>query len=592
MNTHSQLLHFCLIALLNCLILAPCSVFAKEEPESKHEESKVICADKIFWSGEKTFSLSAIEKTLLCGEPKVEAYSEIPFNQARYFLQNFLQNRGYHQPEFHLVNDTLLVNPGNATLSTKINVSGEPPFLDMYKKRGVIGRKLTPAFINEIQEWIRGRLRAEGYACPQISAEANILTGEIFINVIHGTQKEIASVIQESVKGLGPGALRKYDAFQLDKPFNEDLLRLSSSRVKNSGVLQSSFFTWSCMEEGVELFQRTFAGKPRIFRIGFGASTEELAIIKTSWTHARWGKNASNLSASLYASFRQQYIDLSSEWYAFSALSRWFVQPNINITHERESGFQYLSGNIQAALGKTYDNQILGLKFSAGPNLNFTQSFEGARPGLTQFLTLRYELDIMSHYWEIFQSDPREGYHIYLTGDFGTETIFSSLSAQRFRLEGQYLYNLLGYDLPLLIIGVRGGIYGTLAANNANTRDTLPPNYKYYLGGSQNLRGFGRKELPNANGALSAAWAGLEIRLANYLPFWIQPFVFFDVGIMGNQAFEFNTPVYYAPGAGVRVASPIGVFRTTFAHGFKSSESDGNLGNTHFQFYITYGEEF
>lgn len=555
---------------------------------------QVICPEKIFWTGESTFSLTKIEQTFVCGDPEVEAYSEIPLNQAQYFLKNFLQDRGYHRPQFSLQNNQLFVNSGPLSLSTKIQVHGDPPFLEMYKKRKVMDRPLTPKLLNEIQDWIRSRLRAEGYACPELTTTADIETGIIDVNIIHGPKQKVLSVIQESVEGLGPGALRKYDAFQLDKGFNDDLLELTSTRVEDSGVLQTSFFTWNCETEtkGIELYQRTFAGKPRIFKLGFGGSTEELAIIRASWKHARWGKNASNFLASLYASYRQQYIDLTSEWYAFSPLSRWFVQPNLNFTHERESDFQYLSGSVQAALGTTYDNQTLGLRVTAGPNLNFTRTFEGARPGLTQFLTLRYELDLMSHYWEIFQKDPQEGYHIYLTGDFGTEALFSSISAQRFRLEGQYLYNLRDYDPALLIIGIRGGLYSTLAAQNENTLDILPPNYKYYLGGSLNLRGFGRKELPNADGALSALWGGLEIRLANYIPYWIEPFLFIDVGIMGNQAFVFNSPVYYSPGAGIRVDSPIGVFRTTFAHGFKSSESDGNLGNTHFQFYITYGEEF
>ncbi|HEX5033222.1 MAG TPA: BamA/TamA family outer membrane protein, partial [bacterium] len=120
----------------------------------------------------------------------------------------------------------------------------------------------------------------------------------------------------------------------------------------------------------------------------------------------------------------------------------------------------------------------------------------------------------------------------------------------------------------------------------------LPPNYRYYLGGSSNLRGFEREELPGPDGALSAAFTSLELRVANWIPYGIQPLAFVDVGILGDQAFRFNAPVYYSPGFGLRYESPIGVFRTTFAWGMKSSEADANPDNTHFQFFFGFGEEF
>lgn len=577
-----------------------------------------MCPGRVQWEGSARIRLSDLERTLVCGDQEVKAWSEIPFNQARYFLTVFLQDRAYLRPQFEIRGEVLLVNPGERTFSHEVIVTGAPKFFNIKKKRQILHEALTPGLLDEIEGWIRGELRAHGHACPKLSTKADPATGDIRVKVMPGPTFTIASVTQESVDGLGPGALRRFDAFEMDKLFNDDLLELTSRRVEDSGVLQSSFFTWSCPEEipepppapgevrlpvaetqpapgeipEVDLFQRTFAGKPRLFTIGFGASTEEYGIVRGSWKHARWGENASNFEVSFYGSYRRQQVDISSEWYAFSPLSRWFVQPSVNFTHRYESDYQYISVNSQGALGRTYDNQKIGLRFTAGPNLNFTRTFKGAQPGLTQFLSLRYDFKLMSHYWEYWQEDPRTGFMVSLNGNFGTQSIFSSISAQRFRLEGQYLYNLMGLDPPLLVFGIRGGLMGTLAAQDQVTRDILPPNYKYWLGGSQNLRGFDRQELPNSDGALSAAWASVEVRLAHLLPFWIQPFIFMDVGILGDQAFSFGSPVYFSPGGGLRVASPIGVFRTTFSHGFKTSEADNNPGNTHFQFYITYGEEF
>lgn len=582
-------------------------------PEAK--QPQIVCPDRVMLIGDK-IKFTALEKIFLCGDPDSAPWSHIPLAQAKFHMRNFLQDRGYHHPQFREEGDALIVETGAPTKLKKIEVISNPPFTEMHRRRQVIGRKLTPGLLNSVENWIRGQLRDRGHPCPELISRADPDTGVMEVYVDPGEAKNVESVIQEAVPGLGTGTLRRFDAFLLGHPFKEKWLDLTSRRVEESGVLQASYFSWDCPDTAplsfpesapsvessesesspaensdMNLFQRTFAGKPRLFRLGFGADTEEYAIFRLSWKHLRWGSNASSFQVSMYASYIHQDLELSADWHAFAPLSRWFLRPAVSFTHRRDSEFHYLTTNAKFGVARTWDNQEVGLRMNVGPNLNYTYTFRGAEPGWTRFLTVNYEMELMSHAYEYWQTDPRTGYQVKLAGDFGNRNTLSDITAQRFALEGKYLYNFRDYDPPLLIFAVRGGLYGTWLADGSD-RNKLPPNYRFFLGGSRNLRGFDLDELPQGFGALSAAFVSTEVRLANKLPLWLQPLVFFDIGVLGDQAFHFNLPVYFSPGFGLRVASPIGVFRTTFGFGLKSGDEDAVPDNTHFQFFIGYGEEF
>jgi len=568
-------------------------LFAKE----KTIESYEVCPGTVQLIHESAIRFTQNEKSFLCGNPEQEAWARIPLEQARYHMKTFLEGRGYFRPRFEMEEGILQVYPGPRVVISKVELLGTPPgFLDVERRWKTLGTLLRPSSLNALEGWVRGELHSHGYPCPLLKSRANVVTGEVVIEVEPGPLQDIASITQESVPGLDRGTLRRYDAFQLDKEFNDDLLTLSALRLEEGGLLQNTFFTWECTPEGAELMQRTYPGKSRLIRLGFGADTQQYVIFRGAWEHNRLGQNGSNLILSWFASYKQQKLELSSEWYAFSPLSRWFVFPKADVNHERESDYHFLSGNLFLGLARTYDNQKFGLRFEVGPKLNFTQTFSGSAEGFTKFLLLHGELDWMDHDYEIYRSDPREGYRVQLKTNFSTSALFSDISVQNFRLDWHYYYNLQDLDPPLLIFGWRGGLYSTLAPQDAFARDRLPPNFKYYLGGSANLRGFSRQELPpdpndEDTGARTAAFLSFEIRFANFIPFGIQPIAFFDVGVLGNGFMDFDMPVYYSPGGGLRVASPFGVFRTTFAHGLKTGP-DGDPNNTGFQFLFTFGEEF
>lgn len=543
----------------------------------------------------KNIKFSKLEKIFLCGDPEEAAWAHIPLSQAKFHMGTFLQARGYFAPVFTEEEDSLVVYPGTRTRVSSWRPENAPPELKPERRRQVKGRVLTPKFLDHMESWARSRLQSRGYPCARVESRANIDTGEVLLDVDSGPKQVLGKIDVVPVEKMESGVLRRFDAFRIGKTFNNDWLALTERRIEEDGLLQSSYFTPNCEgEQGPEatVTQHTYAGKPRLLHFGFGADTEEYVIVKADWTHTRWTPKAWRFNVSAYASYKRQELSVSNAFYFFKPESRWNFLPLFHFEHRRESQYHYLSGDVQAAMATSWDWQNVGLQLTTGPDLNYTYTFRGAQPGLTRFVTLAYDAKLTSHDYEFWQTNPRKGYYVRLQGDFGSDKLLSDITAQRFALDYQYLWNIKSWDPPLFILGVRGGFYGTLVDPSSENLLKLPPNYRWYLGGSNNLRGFSRQELPNDDGALSAAYASLEFRVANWIPFGIQPLAFFDIGILGDQAFQFNAPVYYSPGFGIRYESPIGVFRTTFAWGQKTSQADANPDNTHFQFFFGFGEEF
>ncbi len=551
-----------------------------------------VCPQRVELFANEKINFSSLEKTFLCGDPASEAWKDIPLNQAKFHIETFLESRGYYKPVFKEDGDILRVFIGEPAYLTQVALSGAPEFLDIRKRRKTLGQRLTPKFLDTLEAWVLFQLKASGYPCPQVRSKANVETGHLIIEVQAGPLQNVESITEEIVPKLGGGVLRRFDAFEFDKPYNQKLLDLTATRMQNEGILQNAYFTATCGETGAEVEQHSFAGKPRLLRIGAGVDTDQYFILKASWKHTRLGQKGSNVSADLSASYKLQELILSNSLYLFAPTSRWHFLPQVSFLHDREFDFHYISANASFNMARTWDTQSYGMSFSAGPNLNYVNTFRGAEPGLTRFVSLQYNYQWMSHNFEYYKNSPRSGYNLEAKGNLNSKTLLSDISAQQIQIKGQYLHNFFDYDPPLFVLGVRGGVNATFLQGGEGARSKLPPNYRYYLGGSSTLRGFSLQELPgDDDGALSSIFMGLEFRLANYLPFGIEPYVFVDAGLLGGNNFRLNMPLYYSPGLGIRYASPFGVFKTSIAHGFKAGGSNDNVDN-HFQFLFSFGEEF
>ncbi|OFZ56231.1 MAG: hypothetical protein A2428_03950 [Bdellovibrionales bacterium RIFOXYC1_FULL_54_43] len=536
------------------------------------------------------------ERILVCEELKgginSPAWSRIPHSQRSYHLNVFLQDRGYHHPSFELQDGTTRVTPGEKTAVSEVVLKDPPPGLDFEKRRGIVAETLTPQLLDEVRNWMVNELRVLGYACPAVTLAANPDSGLIEIVIRSGMRTRVTEISEDPVPGLLPGVFRRYDAFVLGEPYNEDLVKLTESRALSDGHVESlRLRVAGCSGDTVRLHQEVIAGPPRLLAFGFGVNTEGLFLVRGSWRITRLGRTASLLDTSALASLKRQRIGLAAHWFFRPVPSRLFFRPEITFEHQNETPFEAITFKANFAPSTSLDTRRFGFSARIGPSYNFVSTIRGIGPPRSHLVSLDAAVHAASHYFDYYLGNPRAGFSSDLTFSLNSRNFASDFDAQQLRFAFQGLWNYREYDPPLWVFGVRGIVSSTFTSEPNPTGGGLPPSFLYFLGGAENLRGFGRGELPEPlTGGLSAAYLGAEARLASGLPWGMQPFTFLDAGALGTSSTRLAAPIYWSPGLGLRIASPIGTFRTTLAHGFAAGPHRPEV--SHLQFYFSYGEEF
>lgn len=582
----------CFAVILSVWLVSLTQVFAGKSPEKK-----ALCPHWIL-VGHLDKGLSDVEKRLVCGDREAKpldpdyAWKEIPYQQAKYHLSTFLQDRGYYSPIFNeptKEEPNHIVDIGTRSFIKSWRIEGENYGVDVHQKRKVVGSPLTPSALNEIEKWVGSQLQFYGYACPETVATAFVENGEVVVKIKPGAQGTIASIEQEPIPGVVDGILGRYYPFKVGDTFNGNLLTLAETRVGASGVVESAHFRRKCEGSAVYLKNEIITGAPRLLLFSVGIDTESLITGKASWRNTRLGPRASLLDVTLSASQRAQSLSGNFQWYVFPGVPQVYINPYLQLFNRTsEPRFEFLSNRSQLGIGTENDLSGGRLKFFIGPTLELIRTLEGVGAPTSQIASIETRATLLSHGFEYFSGSPRAGYNLSLTGNFSNQGWGSSVTAQRLLLRGEGLLNVNNYDPPLWILGIRGGLSAVFTPESAEPDTRLPPHYLQYLGGAQNIRGFGRQELPNDTdaGGLMSAFIGLEGRLSHTLPFGIDPFTFIDFAVLGREVFQSVSPLYWSPGIGIRWASPIGSVRVTLAHGYS------NFASQHNQFYFSLGDEF
>jgi outer membrane translocation and assembly module TamA len=340
-----------------------------------------------------------------------------------------------------------------------------------------------------------------------------------------------------------------------------------------------------------------------------GVNTEEFLVGRARWTQSRLGVNGSDVSVQIYSSFKSQQLSSYIDGYVFSPGSRQAIRPYVSIDHENWDAYETGTVSTQIAHETSFDwsgnggdeHGGLGFKVITGPEIDEIRTYRGVGPATSHFLSLLSNWTLMTHDFEFYgnANAPRTGYSATLSLALANQSLYSTESVQRIDLRWEGLWNLNHFDPPLFIFGVRAGYDTTVTGERPSFANIygvkIPPTYLHFLGGSQDLRGFGAQELPvqpagvqngDQIGSLTDAFVSLEARMVSVLPIGLEPFLFTDIGALGNTPWSLLQPIYWDPGFGLRLQSPIGVFRTTLAHGFIGSTPD------HYQFYLSFGQEF
>jgi outer membrane translocation and assembly module TamA len=324
-------------------------------------------------------------------------------------------------------------------------------------------------------------------------------------------------------------------------------------------------------------------------RLAFGANTEVGPIARAEWGNNRIGSNASQFNASGNFSLRDQRLQTGANIY-FNPATRWHLAPEFalqRIDEERMASFQIVD---QVGPKGSFDNGDFKYTFFAGPGTTFLQRLKGV--GIDQSFTssFNFNVEVLSHSLELERANPRTGTLLQLQNKNSMEGILSQHNAFNFDLSGIQFFNLQNYEPPLVVLSLRFRLATTLTDTNHNSPLSLPMNYRNYLGGSKDIRGFSRNEIPLAEeGALSLLTWSPEARIDIPKIDKLYALVFWDFGYAGAKMSSLDPTLYTSPGFGLYWISPVGVLKGTLAHGVVYNEPSETKIPTHWQFFLSFG---
>lgn len=548
---------------------------------------------QIRFSGAARIDLSPMEIRLVCGDPATEGWEKIPFNQAESYLKAFLQQRGYQDPRFEPGLAVLLVYPGEKTRVEAFTVTGLPPGIDPHKLRKIKGRTLTPERLDAAKAALGAALQNRGHACPVVEMRANGTTGEVSAEARPGEAYRFGHISAGDTPEADLGIFRRYEAFRPGQRFDSRLLELTARRTMSDSVFMSAYFDVDCSSAGLAVTARVVSGKPQLYRLGFGFDTEGLLLARAQWQNSRLGKRAHSMQASLFASAREQTAVTYFKYFS-GASSRFYLMPRLTFSRQNEDQYEALRAEAALLPGFSWDSSAVHGGFTAGPALEHVDTVRGLGPD-SRYAAFETRLELRSHLFEYYAGDPRTGWRAALTAQSRLAGIYSKFTAHRLDFQGERIWNLGGFEPPLLVLATRWQGRTTLVKDSLVAAGELPLDMRYFLGGDSDLRGAGRLGVPgDPAGLLTALYDGVELRLGDVLPYRLQPLVFVDAAMGGRNSFKLDPNVYWAPGFGLRWGSPVGSVRATLARGlvWRRDPAAEVLMAPQWRFFLSLGREF
>lgn len=572
-------------------VLSLSSVFSSSVAYAKNRLCKNISLE------EGKLKLNENEKVLVCGNgPSNQGWDEVPLTQAELHLRTILNNLGYLNPRFERTEEGLKVWSGPRTRIKTLHIEGAEHILNPKRKRKVIGEPLVPAKLDEIKAWANVETHSRSYACADNTITAHAWDGSVWVHSELGERKEFAEIRVGDLGGLRNEVLDRYQPFETGDWYDIRKTQLMTSRMLTDGLFQSAYFITHCEGHLALLDLETSIGKPKILRIGIGASTEEFPFLDISFRNARLDDMASSYTANLHASPRLVSLSLSSELYIIPGWHQFFAGPRLRLAQENERAYQVNSARLGIDIGRNWD--IWNLRFNGrwGPTLNYSKTLRGIGPEDITYPTIEASLLVMNHIYEYLIREQYEGwlFNFYYRGQ--NQGLGSQVDVNRYKSDLKILWNLGNLAPPHFVLGTRieSTIVDARGINQNQNRDFLPIEDRIFMGGDQDLRGFPRQSLDNQDlGYLTSLYLGLELRLIEELPYRLQPFLLWDVAKLGNKRYAFDKPIFLSEGIGIRWASPFGTLRATAAKGrIWNHDISTQDYPEHMVYFISFGQEF
>lgn len=431
-------------------------------------------------------------------------------------------------------------------------------------------------------------LKNLGFAYADVTVQAQVDTATLAANVTIdcnlGPRTYIDSVQVEGIQTISKDYVLREAALKHGERYSLTKLQEAQQQLFNHHLFR--FATISIPEQPhdstLNLLLRVRERERRSVEVQAGFGTEEKLRGQVSWTHRNVAHRGHRFTATARGSFIEQYANMSYLFpYIYNTKSSIVISPFGQ--HLLQDNFELLRAGITNSFIYRYSESLTAsASYEFTKNEELSKQFNANLPDTT----LAYDLSSFqfSSYYSQGFGRQQQGWvvqpYVEVSGLFGLATFrFEKLSADVRRFT-----NLT--SSTMLATRVQGG-----GLFNAPT-DSLPNNIRFYLGGTNSVRGWYRQQLGPKRARTDStgfvdyvpvggrAMFGFNVELRQELDFIIKGLgmaVFLDGGQIWETFAQLDTrPLQYGVGGGVRYQSPIGPVRIDI--GYKINPTDEDLG--------------
>ncbi|NCN27177.1 hypothetical protein GW915_06325 [bacterium] len=535
---------------------------------------------------------SSGEETLLCGDESLVEWNRIPQKQIKIHLENILFNRGYPHPKVWWSSaKQLSFKLGRSAKLESLVLEGFPPKLrEEIRQNILLEGTLDQGRVSSIEAGIKTLLASRGYLCAKLNIRADLNLNRVTVSVKDVELARFGRVLSKDNAKFE--TLKRFEAFEEGWLFDQRLVELSERRIRASNFVSNVFYYSSCSsDQNLESIERVvFPGPSKFISFGFGFDTEEYFLIKGKYENVRLTDDGAKFNTGAFASFRFQELKTGFEDPVLEPEDRLKVLYELSINREEEDNYEIVSANFSPKLVKFLQFKPLSLSLAVGPYLERQWNLEGLGKKNARIIGLDAFVVVESTLHEYYAQQPRSGFLLSSSIKTSHRDFYSDYDAHLVKNNFEVLFLLSDSPKVDYVLGARVKWDFLLSYDESANRELVSPKLFNFLGGSSDLRGFARKQLGTPNGRASALYLGLELRAAGYNS--IQPFLFYDVGKLGDAPFAFDSNFYASPGFGLRLGTSFGTFRATAGLGYENTWLATNGERTHMQFFLSFGEEF
>jgi len=439
------------------------------------------------------------------------------------------------------------------------------------------GKRLESITLPETEGQFRNALQNLGYAFAHVSVSTE--TSRIRVDLVPGPLATIDSIRVDGHRSVTAGLVRRESGLTRGDRFSQARLGQAQQELFNHHLFRFATVSVPPQEPDstVNLVIRVREQPLRSVTATLGLGSEEYLRGNATWTHRNPFGNAHTISLSARASFLEQRVNADYLIpYVFNTKSSFLFSPFAQRVDEK--GYILYRGGASNRFLYRYNPRLAGsLTYELTRNEEFLKSATITLKDSTLLYNLS-SLQLTANY----QPSPferNEGWSVrpYAehSGLFGLGTV----AFQKASLDVRRYINPT--DAIQLAFRVESGFIFT------DDLDRLPANVRYYLGGTNSVRGYDRWQLgpkrrsdnglvPEGGRAMFAFNAEWRQDLSGVLNgFGLN--LFLDGGQVWRRPQDTDIDdLAYAAGAGIRYSTPIGPIRLDVGYKLNPTQSDLN----------------